>query len=118
MLINGKNTTAAQYISNTTPIPQNQPKIAAATALAGEQLGLKCTYLDAGSKAESPINSSTIELVSNLLETPLIVGGGIKSAEQAENAWKAGAQIVVVGTAFEKEPDILNSLLKAKLNLQ
>lgn len=102
--------TSAQYISNTSPIPFAKDGIAAATALAGEQLGLSLFYLDGGSGADSPISSSMIKKVRTTITSPLIVGGGIKNKSEIESAWNAGADLVIVGTAFEKNPSIVSEL--------
>ncbi|MCB0738689.1 MAG: geranylgeranylglyceryl phosphate synthase family protein, partial [Bacteroidetes bacterium] len=101
MLVNGGLPTSASYISNTQPIPANKWDIALATAQAGQLLGLKAIYMDAGSGAENPIPLKTIERVANGIDIPLIVGGGIRTAEQRQAVFDAGAQMVVMGTVFE-----------------
>lgn len=101
MLINGGLPTSASYISNTQPIPSSKWDIAVATAQAGELLGLQCIYMDAGSGAEHHIPLKTIQKVSEGVDIPVIVGGGIKSLEEREAIWKAGADMIVVGTALE-----------------
>jgi putative glycerol-1-phosphate prenyltransferase len=103
LLIESGIPTTVSYISNTTPIPANKPEIAACTALAGEQLGLKCIYLEAGSGALNAISKEIIQAVRKMISIPLIVGGGLRSAEQITTAFKAGADIVVIGTAIEKD---------------
>lgn len=107
MLIDCGNSTTVSYISNTFPIPYDKPEIAACTAMAGEMLGLKLIYLDGGSGALKPISKKCIETVNKSVNIPLIIGGGIKSLEEAETAWNAGASVVVIGTAFEKDPSLL-----------
>lgn len=107
MLIEGGVTTAVQYISNTNPIPAHKDDIAVCTALAGEMLGLRSIYLEAGSGAKSAVPASMIEAVAGTISVPLIVGGGIRSAQQAATAWKAGADLVVVGNAVEKNPELI-----------
>lgn len=102
MLIDGGNVTTASYISNTTPIPSHKPEIAACTALAGKYLGLQVMYLDAGSGAVNPVSNETIHAVKATTGLPVIVGGGIRTAEQAAQAWNAGADILVIGTAIEE----------------
>ena len=92
------------------PIPADKFHIAASTALAGEQLGLKFTYLDAGSGALHPVSMKMISSVRKEISCPIIVGGGIKSYEQLENAWLSGADIVVVGNAIEKNSALINQL--------
>lgn len=100
LIENGK-TTSVEYISNTKPIPRDKTDIALATALAGEMLGLKMLYLEAGSGAKKPVPPNMISTISKHSRLPVIVGGGIKSKAQMLKTWAAGADIVVVGTAFE-----------------
>ena len=115
MLINCGNQTTVSYISNTTPIPYDKPEIAAATAMAGEMLGLKVIFMDGGSGAQKPISPQTIYAVRKHVDLPLIIGGGIRNYEQALNAFEAGADLIVVGTAVEKEPKLLEEIYQAKL---
>lgn len=107
MLINSGKTTSVAYISNTTPIPDDKYSLAACTALAGEMLGLKVIYLDAGSGAEKEITSRMISSVKKAIKTPLVVGGGIDSSRKALNALEAGADMIVIGNALEKNPNLL-----------
>lgn len=108
ILIDGGKPTTVSYISNTTPIPNNKPEIATATAIAGVQLGMNCIYLEAGSGAEIPVHAVTIKMVkSQIEEVPLIVGGGIKTKAQIQEAFDAGADIVVIGNALEKNLELL-----------
>ena len=107
ILIDGGKPTTVSYISNTNPIPADKPDIAAVTAMAGEMLGLKLMYLDAGSGAQNPVSSETISAVKNAVDSPIIVGGGIKSPEAALTAIEAGADVLVVGNVLEKSPDLL-----------
>ncbi len=104
LLIDGEKKTSVQYISNSQPIPNDKNNIAVATALAGEQLGLKLIYLDAGSGANKAVPLEMVRTVQEHLQVPIIVGGGIKTKEQIKETWKAGANLVIVGTAFEKNP--------------
>lgn len=106
MLINCGQPTSAQYMSNTNPIPYAKKEIAAATALAGEQLGLSLFYLDGGSGADKPISKEMIETVKSAISSPLIVGGGIRTKADLETAWEAGADLVIIGTAFENNPNL------------
>jgi putative glycerol-1-phosphate prenyltransferase len=110
MLIDCGRPTTASYISQTLPIPHNKPEIAAVTALAGQMLGLQCIYLDGGSGAEKPVSPEMISAINANVNLPLIVGGGIRNEEQAASAYQAGADLVVVGTAFEEEPELLFAL--------
>lgn len=114
MLIESGTQTTVSYISNTTPIPANKPEIAACTALAGEQLGLKCIYLEAGSGAQNVVNKETIQAVKKMIKIPLIVGGGIRNKEQIETAFNAGADIVVIGTAIENNLNFLEEIKNIK----
>lgn len=109
ILIDCGSATTVSYISNTQPIPYNKPEIAACTAMAGEMLGLRLIYLDGGSGAQKPVSAECIKLVRKETNIPLITGGGIRNLAEAENAWKAGSDIVVIGTAFEKDPELVNT---------
>ncbi|MBK7212943.1 MAG: geranylgeranylglyceryl/heptaprenylglyceryl phosphate synthase [Bacteroidales bacterium] len=113
MLIESGKQTAVQYMSNTTPIPADKNDIAMCTAMAGEMLGLKLIYLEAGSGAANPVPCSMIENVKSSLSIPLIVGGGIRTPQQASDVCKAGADLVVVGTAFEKDPGLISEMAAA-----
>ena len=114
MLIGDPPLTAAAYMSHTLPIPTAKPELAVATALAGEMLGLRCLYLDAGSGASAPIPAQTIRAIHNAVQIPLIVGGGLMSQQDLNRAWDAGATCVVVGSAVEQEPAVLESLQLAR----
>lgn len=116
MLIDGGKQTSVSYMSNTTPIPHDKDDIAMCTALAGEMLGLKIIYMDAGSGALEPISADMIAKVKKTIEIPLIVGGGINTPEKAANAAKAGADIIVVGNALEKSIDKLQEFADAVHN--
>jgi len=107
MLINSGNQTSASYMSNTTPIPGNKPTIASSTAMAGEMLGLQMIYLDAGSGANEPVSQKIISNVKRCIDIPLIVGGGINSIGKANNAIEAGADLIVIGNAIEKNQSLL-----------
>jgi len=113
MLINGGIPTTVSYISNTQPIPSNKVDIAMATAMAGEMLGHKLIYMDAGSGAQIPISTDMIDAVSGAIDIPLIIGGGIKDPQKAYDNVKAGADIVVVGDAIEKDPSLIVDLSAA-----
>lgn len=113
MLIDGGVTTSVQYMSNTYPIPAAKDDIAVCTALAGEMLGLKLMYLDAGSGALNPVSESMIEAVSSAIQVPLIVGGGIRTPEKVAANLKAGADVIVVGNALEKDPVLLREMVAA-----
>jgi len=113
LLIESGKPTAALYMSNSLPIPHDKDDIAVCTALAGEMLGLKLIYMDAGSGASYAVSTSMIRQVKNNITVPLIIGGGIKSPEDALAACNAGADIIVVGNAIEKNDSIIPSLAKA-----
>ncbi|MFZ5971560.1 MAG: geranylgeranylglyceryl/heptaprenylglyceryl phosphate synthase [Bacteroidota bacterium] len=110
ILINSGKTTSVAYISNTTPIPEDKYSLAACTAMAGEMLGLKLTYLDAGSGAEREISQKMISSVRKSIRTPLIVGGGINTSQKALAALEAGADLIVIGNALEKDPALLTEI--------
>lgn len=107
LLISNSLNTAVAYMSQTQPIPNTKPSIAACTAMAGEMLGLQHMYLDAGSGAPEPVSPKIILAVRRAVNTPLIVGGGIRSAETAQAALSAGADVVVVGNGIEKNPNLM-----------
>ncbi len=113
MLIESGKITAAQYMSNTMPIPKSKTDIAVATAVAGEMLGLKLIYMDAGSGADEPIISEMISKVKSAIDVPLIIGGGIRDAKTAKRIVDAGADIIVIGNAAEKTPEIIFEIKKA-----
>ncbi|MBI1768664.1 MAG: geranylgeranylglyceryl/heptaprenylglyceryl phosphate synthase [Bacteroidetes bacterium] len=110
ILINSGKTTSVAYISNTTPIPEDKYALAACTAMAGEMLGLKLIYLDAGSGAEREVNQKMITTVKKSVDVPLIVGGGINTPQKAFNALQAGADLIVIGNVLEKTPDLLTEI--------
>ena len=110
MLINSGKITSVAYISNTMPIPDDKFSLAASTALAGQMLGLQVVYIDAGSGAEKEISPRMIAAVRKTISIPLIVGGGINSARKAIAALEAGADMIVVGNALEKDPDLLTEV--------
>lgn len=107
ILIDGGTQASVLKVSNTTPIPQENIELAVATAVAGMYKGKQLIYLDAGSGAINPVNSNLISNVKENISIPLIVGGGIKTTTQLQNAYKNGADLVVIGTAFEENYDLL-----------
>lgn len=113
MLVDGGAPTTVSYMSNTTPLPADKPDIAMATALAGEMLGMKLLYLDAGSGARHPISEAMIRRVAQATSIPLIVGGGIRTPERAFQTATAGADVIVVGNAVEKDRRLLRSMAEA-----
>jgi putative glycerol-1-phosphate prenyltransferase len=111
MLVDSGKQTTASYISFTHPLPADKHMLAAATALAAEQLGMKLLYLDGGSGAGNNIGADVIKKVKEHTSLPLIVGGGIKTRESIAAAFEAGADMVVIGTALENNPQLLNELI-------
>ena len=110
MLIESENNTTANYISNTMPIPRDKADIAACTAMAGEMLGLKLIYLDGGSGAHSVIPAEMVKKVKETTNLPIIVGGGITTAEQASRVWSSGADMIVVGNAIEQDLKLISRI--------
>ncbi len=103
MLIENGSSSSAGYMSNTTPIPRNKPDIAVSTAIAGELLGLKLIYIEGGSGAAGIVPPATIQAVKNNIGVPLVVGGGIRNADDLRQVYDAGADIAVVGNSVEKD---------------
>lgn len=110
ILIESGKETAVQKVTQTLPLARDNNKLVANTAKAGAFLGMKLIYLEAGSGAKQPITPEMISFVKNELQIPLIVGGGIKTKTQLNNAYKAGADLVVIGTAFEEDESFFNEL--------
>jgi phosphoglycerol geranylgeranyltransferase len=113
MVIDGGAPTTVSYISNAAPIPADKNEIAMCTAMAAEMLGMKLIYMDAGSGAKQPITESMIETVSLSITAPLIVGGGITHPEKAYLNCKAGADVIVVGNAIEKDASLIKEMSDA-----
>lgn len=113
LLVDGGSLTSAAYISQTLPVPADKPDIAVATALAASYLGMRMLYLDTGSGAAEPVRPALVQAVKQATGLPLFVGGGIRTAAQATQVARAGADVVVVGTAFERDPDQLGDLCQA-----
>lgn len=107
ILIDGGNMSTVSYMSNTSPIPADKYSVATCTAMAGEMLGLKLIYMDAGSGALNAISAKMISSVRKAVDIPLIIGGGINTVEKAITAIDAGADLIVVGNAIEKNPGLL-----------
>ena len=113
MVIDGGAPTTVSYISNATPIPADKNEIAMCTAMAGEMLGMKLIYMDAGSGAKRPITESMIESVAKIIEVPLVIGGGISDPEKAYRNCKAGADVIVIGNAIEKDASLIREMSTA-----
>lgn len=113
MLVDGGKPTTVSYVSQTVPIPHDKPGIAAATALAGELLGLRCIYLDTGSGAKRTVDPAMVAAVRQAVHLPLVVGGGIRDTATARLLCEAGADVIVVGTAIEQDPELIFALSEA-----
>ena len=113
MVIDGGAPTTVSYISNASPLPSDKNEIAMCTAMAGEMLGMKLIYMDAGSGAKKAISESMIQKVASCIDVPLIVGGGITTAEKAYLNCKAGADVIVVGNAIEKDATLIKEIASA-----
>ena len=113
ILIDGGVQTTVSYISNAMPIPADKPDIALCTAWAGEMQGKHVIYLDAGSGARNAICKNTIHKISSQLQIPLLVGGGIKTPEKVLENCKAGANLIIVGNAIEKDKTLINEMAMA-----
>ena len=113
MIIDGGKATSASYMSNTMPIPIDKPEIAVCTAKAGELLGLKTMYLEAGSGALNSVPTEVIRQIKNSIDIPIIVGGGIRDEETARVICEAGADILVIGTRIEDNPNSIAEIYAA-----
>ena len=111
LLIESGGSTAVEEVSKTVPILRNHIDQAVATAQAGELMGNKLIYLEAGSGALLSVPDEMIEKITTSVEIPVIVGGGIRTKEGIENAYKSGATMVVIGTAFENNSEFFNQIL-------
>jgi len=107
MLIDSGKPTSVSYMSNSFPIPNDKNDIAACTAMAGEMLGMKAIFMDAGSGAKQTVPEEMISFVKGSINTPLIIGGGIRTSEKLQSILKAGADVVVVGNRFEEDPKLI-----------
>ena len=108
ILIDGGVKTSVEYISNTKPIPRDKSDIVISTAIAGEMIGNKIIYLEAGSGARQAVPDKIISDVRKHCSVPIITGGGIKSPEIVKDKFVAGTNIVVLGSAVEENPDIIS----------
>jgi len=113
MLIESGSVTTVNYISNTQPIPRDKNSIAACTAMAGEQLGMKLIYLEAGSGAQLPVTTEMVKAVRDSISVPLMVGGGLKTKENIVERCGAGADVIVVGNILEENPGLLSEFTNA-----
>lgn len=113
MIVDGGTPTTASYISNTHPVPHDKSAIAACTAMAGELLGLRLLYMDTGSGAKKSVSVEMVERVRQVVDLPIIVGGGIRHPETAFELCQAGADMIVVGTAIEENPEVMFQMADA-----
>lgn len=113
IVVDGGAPTTVSYISNAAPVPADKNDIAVCTAMAGEMLGMKLIYMDAGSGAKNPITETMIHAVSKNVDVPVIVGGGITDAEKAYLNCKAGADVIVIGNAIEKDASLIEEVSRA-----
>lgn len=113
IIIDGGKPTTVSYISNSAPIPADKPQIALCTAMAAQLLGMKIIYLDSGSGATHTVSEEMVSAVSSHVHLPLIVGGGIRTPQQATALCRAGADLLVVGNALEKSPKLLFQIAEA-----
>ena len=114
MLIGDGKMSSVEYMSNSSPIPGDKPDIAVATAMAGEMLGLKSLYLEAGSGASHTVQPAIVSAIRKNISLPLMVGGGIRSIDTAEELFSAGADMIVVGNAVEKAPGMLETFISVR----
>ncbi|MDD2284515.1 MAG: geranylgeranylglyceryl/heptaprenylglyceryl phosphate synthase [Paludibacter sp.] len=112
LLIDGGKVSSVEFISNTRAIPRDKREIVRSTAVAGELLGMRLTYLEAGSGASQPVPGELISYIRKSISSPLIVGGGITTTEEVKTAFEAGADLVVVGNIFETELHQMTEFIK------
>jgi putative glycerol-1-phosphate prenyltransferase len=117
MVIDGGMPTTVSYMSHSAPIPANKPDVALCTAWAGELQGKHVIYMDAGSGAQFPVSTDMIAKVSSNIDIPLIIGGGIRTPEKVYENCRAGAQVIVVGNAIEKDPSLIKEMCAATKNV-
>lgn len=113
MLIESGRSTSVSYMSNSVPIPSDKNDIACCTAMAGELLGMKLIYLDAGSGAQNPVPDAMIQVVRQSVDVPIVVGGGIRNSNKALQICKSGADIIVLGNAIENKPGLITEVAEA-----
>jgi len=106
MLFESGRTTTAEFMSNTRPLPVNKPEIAMAHALAAQYMGMSTIYLEAGSGAEHSVPNQVVKAVSSYIDIPVIVGGGIRTPEEARAKIEAGATFIVTGNVFDNDANI------------
>jgi phosphoglycerol geranylgeranyltransferase len=114
ILVNQGEILSVHSVSQTLPLSNEDPDTVTATALAGKFLGMRHFFLDAGSGAGTPVSPAVISSVKEAIQSPLIVGGGLGSAEQVRDAFAAGADLIVLGNSIEKDPGFLAEVLNIK----
>ncbi|WP_067144861.1 geranylgeranylglyceryl/heptaprenylglyceryl phosphate synthase [Pseudotamlana agarivorans] len=114
LLIESGKVTAVERVTGEKPLSRSNIQEVADTAYAGQLLGMKLIYLEAGSGAKSALTGSMISEVKKTINIPLIVGGGIRSKQQLDDAYNAGADLVVIGTAFEENTAFFEELKREK----
>lgn len=111
LLIDGEQQSSTAKVTNTTPIARNNIDLCLSTALAAKMLGMQLIYLEAGSGAAKTVPLEMIQRVKKEVGLPLIVGGGIKSAQEVSAIFDAGADLIVIGNALEKNPELLKGII-------
>lgn len=114
ILVSCGSKTSVEYISQTEAIPGNKPEIVVATAMAGEMLGLRMIYLEAGSGATNPIPAGIVRAVSENISIPLAAGGGIRNAREAREIFNAGANLIILGNGCEKDHRLLEEVCRVR----
>lgn len=114
MLVGCGGGTSVEYMSQTSPIPYGKNDIAVATALAGEMIGMKAIYLEGGSGAAKPVNPAMIRAVKKEITIPLITGGGLDTSEKVDEAFEAGADMVVIGNGGDQDPSLIASACRVR----
>ncbi|MBC8215265.1 MAG: geranylgeranylglyceryl/heptaprenylglyceryl phosphate synthase [Candidatus Marinimicrobia bacterium] len=102
ILMDGGAATTVEFMSGTQPIPADRPDIAVAHALAAQYLGMRLIYLEAGSGAKNPVYVKTIQIVADQVDVPIVVGGGIRTPNEARKRVEAGASFIVTGSIIEE----------------
>ena len=113
LLIDGGSSTSVEYISGTKPLPPHRPDLLVGHALAAQFLGMKMIYLECGSGAQRRIPNETLKIVSNEIDIDVIVGGGIKTPEDANQLVNSGASFIVIGSAIENSKESIYEFAKA-----
>lgn len=117
MLVDAGTQTTASYVSNTNPLPYNKPEIAAITALAGEYLGMQLIYIDGGSGAKKCVSIEMVKQTKQMITVPLLIGGGIRTSQVANEIYLAGADVLVIGNGAEENRALITEISKVKNQL-